>query len=186
MGVEAGLLLLGFVIASSGLAAAITVTGRSTTSISTEAVKERVTEILPVIKVRGTIIGSRGGDGETVPFYVESIRVPLTTYGATPVPLDPTSMTITYYDREWIVPDIPWSVQWIRQYDGDGNGIKDVLIPGDVVEISLYVSTLSPRVAESGAITLQFRPAQGAVTTVSRTIPELSQLNCWQDRDGGV
>ena len=70
-GVEAGLLLLGFVIASSSLAAAITVTGRSTSSISTEAVKERATELLPVLKVRGMITGSRGGDGQTVPFYVE-------------------------------------------------------------------------------------------------------------------
>ena len=64
MGVEAGLLLLGFVVASSTLAAAVAITGRSASSISTEAVEERVTELLPVIKVKGMIIGTRGGDGQ--------------------------------------------------------------------------------------------------------------------------
>lgn len=171
MGLEAGLLLLGLVVASSTLTVAITVTGMSASSKSTEAVEERVTELLPVVKVNGMIIGTRGGDGQTVPFYVESIRVPVTTYGTTPVPIAPASMTITYYDRERFVPDIPWSVQWIRRDDGDAIGNKDVLFPGDLVEISLDVSTMSPRVAETGAFTLQLKPAKGAITTVSGTIP---------------
>ena len=182
MGVEAGLLLLGLVVASSTLTVAITVTGMETSSKSTEAVGERVTELLPVVKVNGTIIGTRGGDGDTVPFYVESIRVPLTTYGATPVSLDPSSMNISFYDRERIVPDISWSVQWIRRDDAHGNGNKDVLIPGDLVEMRLDVSKLRPRLAESGAFTLQLRPAQGAVTTISSTIPVgLSPVTAFTD-----
>ena len=182
MGVEAGLLLLGMVVASSTLTVAITVTGMSTSKQSTEAVDERVTELLPVVEVNGMIIGTRGGDGQTVPFYVESIRVPITTYGATPVLLDPTSMTITYYDRERFVPDIPWSVQWIRQNNEDGSGDKDVLISGELVEINLDVSTLSPRVAESGVFTLQLKPARGAITTVSSTIPpNLSPVIAFRD-----
>ena len=182
MGVEAGLLLLGLVVASSTLTVAITVTGMKTSSRSTEAVDERVTELLPVVKVNGMIIGTRGGDGNTVPFYVESIRVPLTTYGATPVSLDSTSMTITYLDRERFATNIPWSIEWIRPHEREGNGNNYLLTPGDLVDVTLDVSTLSPQVAESQVFTLQFKPAEGAVTTVSSTIPlDLSPVIAFTD-----
>ena len=92
-------------------------------------------------------------------------------------------MTITYFDRERFAPDIPWSVQWNRQHDADGDVKKDVLIPGDLVEISLAVPALSPPVADSGSFTMQIKPAQGAVTTVSGTIPvNLSPVVAFTDR----
>ena len=92
-------------------------------------------------------------------------------------------MTITYFDRERFVPDIPWSVQWITQHDADGDGKKDVLIPADLVEISLAVPALSPSVAESGSFTMQLKPAQAAVTTVAGTIPvNLSPVIAFTDR----
>ena len=181
-GIEAGLLLLGLVIASSTLTVAVTLTGMNTAERSTDAVDARVIELLPVLKVNGLITGTRGGDGETVPFFVESIRLPLTTYGATPVSLDPASMTITYFDREQFVPDIPWTVEWIRQREGGGNGNNYVLTPGDLVEVRLDVSTLSPQVAKSGAFTLQLKPAEGAITTISSTIPgNLSPVIAFKD-----
>ena len=79
MGVETGLLLLGFVVASSTLTVAVTVTGMDISSKSTGAAAVHATELLPVLKVKGVIIGTRAGDGKTVPFYVNSIKVPLTT-----------------------------------------------------------------------------------------------------------
>ena len=100
-------MLLGLVIASSTLTVAVTITGMNTAQKSTDAVDARVVEILPVLKVNGMITGTRGGDGETVPFFVESISLPLTTYGVTPVSLDPASMTIAYFDRKQSVPNIP-------------------------------------------------------------------------------
>ena len=180
MGVDTGLLLLGFVVASSTLTVAVTVTGRDISSKSTGAVKESATELLPILKLKGRIIATRAGDGETVPFYIDSIKVPLTTYGATPVALDPTSLTISYYDRERFVSDVPWSAHWIRQLEGDGD--KDLIVPGELVEVSLDLSTFSPRVSKSGSFHLQLKPVQGAVTTISSTIPaRLSPVNTLAD-----
>lgn len=170
-GIEAGLLLLGLVIASSTLTVAVTITGMKTAQKSTDAVDTWVVEILPVLKVNGMITGTRGGDGKTVPFFVESIRLPLTTYGVTPVSLDPASMTIAYFDRKQSVPDIPWTVEWIRRHQGGDYGNDYVLTPGELVEVRIDISTLSPQVEGSGAFTLQLKPAEGAITTVSSTIP---------------
>lgn len=181
-GIEAGLLLLGLVIASSTLTVAVTITGMNTAEQSTSAVDARVSELLPLLKVNGMITGTRGGDGETVPFFVESIRLPLTTYGITPVSLDPASMTISYFDQEQFLPDIPWTFKWIRQHGGEGNGNSYVLTPGDLAEVRLDVSALSSQIAGSGAFTLQLKPAEGAITTISSKMPRnLSPIIAFRD-----
>ncbi len=116
-GVEAAILVLSFFVVSSVLGLTVMQLGTTTSATSTSAVTQHLSSTLPALKFKGTVMGIRGGDGREVPFYVETIRIPIVTYAGTPLQLDANSLVITYHDKEQIVSDLPWSARWIRADD---------------------------------------------------------------------
>lgn len=165
-GIEAAVLVLSFFVVSSVLGLTVIRLGASTSSQSTELIELHLTETTPAMKLKGTVMGIRAGDGQAVPYYVETITIPVVTRTATPVQLNADSLIITYYDREQFVEDLPWSARWIR-----GDNLYDLLGPGELAEITLQLADLNPKLAQATSFTLEFKPLQRDITTLKSATP---------------
>ncbi len=158
-GVEAAILVLSFFVVSSVLGLTVMQLGVSTSETSTSAVSEHLSSTLPAMRFKGAIVGMRGGDGQEVPFYVETIKIPVVTYAATPLQLNADSLVIAYYDKEQVVEDLPWSARWIR-----GDDANDLLLQGELAEITLHLKDMNPRLAVSTSFTVEFKPLEGDIS----------------------
>ena len=175
-GIEAAILVLSFFVVSSVLGLTVMQLGTQTAATSTSAVTEHLSSTLPAMKFKGTVMGMRGGDGQEVPFYVETIRIPIVTYASTPLQLDTNSLIVTYYDKEQVIEDLPWTVRWIR-----GDNANDLLLKGELAEITLNLKGLNPRLVPSTSFTVEFKPLEGDVTNFHGfTPPTLDTLIVFQ------
>ena len=181
-GIEAAILVLSFFVVSSVLGLTVMQLGLSTSATSTSAVTEHLSSTLPAMRFKGNIFGTRGGDGLEVPYYVDTIVVPVVTYASTPLLLDANSLVITYHDKEQIVADLLWSARWIRADDTKlanyttsttGADPNDLLFQGELVELTLHMKDLNPRLHASTAFTVEFKPLEGDVTNFRGFTPPI-------------
>ena len=161
-------ILLGIIVlvVSAFLGLAAMRTGTSAFSINGKGAQQSFPGMLPSIQIKGELKGFRTGDGEAVPYYAETILVPVVTHSDRLLQLSSDSMTITYSDARQKVKDLPWSARWIR-----GNAANDLLNPGELVEITLQVADLNHKINESTHFTLEFKPINGEPKIIKCATP---------------
>jgi len=165
-GVEAAVLVLSFFVVSSVLGLTVMSLGRSTSEVTAQIAEQHITETLPTLRFKGKIIGIRGGDGQAIPYFLDTIILSVITYADTPAQLNPESMVVTFFDEARFVADLPWSVRWIR-----GDATSEVLNPGELAEMTVNVSNLDPRVGDSTLFTLELKPLHGDPNTIKLATP---------------
>jgi archaellin len=127
------------------------------------------------MSTRGSIIAM--GNSATPPTAVDNVTFNLALVsGGDPVDLtpdDPATATafenvvvISYRDTAQVENQIPWDVAWVGQNDGD-----NMLEAGELAELTIDLSGLTPALGTTTAFTLEVKPPPGAVFQLNSTTP---------------
>lgn len=204
-GLETAIILIAFVVVASVFAFTVLSTGVFASERSKETIFAGLEQTKSSLRPSGSVIAFKGYIGSTEAIFKVSILVE-SVDGASPIDLtapytadgsgtDPDSAastnrtSIVYIDDNQILQDVPWSVAFL----GDDNG-DDLLDDGEKAEIVVWLlnrttatditSNSSVNYMSSGGLTsagtlltpndqftLEVQPATGAVLTVRRTLP---------------
>jgi len=174
-GLETAIVLIAFVVVASVFAFAVLSTGLLSSEKSKETVLGGLAETSSTISIRGDIIATSNAAKDEV----DSIKFTLSSaaQAADAVDLSTTGVVVTYLDDDQAtncdnpaVADVlttsecSWSTSWII-------GTKDLLDPGEQVDMTVTLTSLTPQLVKSKEFTIQVKPNKGAVVIVNRTTP---------------
>jgi flagellin FlaB len=172
---ETAIILIAFVVVASVFAFTILSAGASSTEKSEGAIAAGLEGVQSSMSTRGSIIAM--GNSATPPTAVDNVTFNLALVsGGDPVDLtpdDPATATafenvvvISYRDTAQVENQIPWDVAWVGQNDGD-----NMLEAGELAEITIDLSGLTPALGTNTAFTLEVKPPTGAVFQLNSTTP---------------
>ncbi len=172
---ETAIILIAFVVVASVFAFTILSAGASSTEKSEGAIAAGLVGVQSSMSTRGSIIAM--GDAATPPTYVDNVTFNLALVsGGDPVDLTPDDpataaafenvVVISYRDTAQVENQIPWDVAWVGQNDGD-----NMLEAGELAEITIDLSGLTPALGPNTAFTLEVKPPTGAVFQLNSTTP---------------
>ena len=204
-GLETAIILIAFVVVASVFAFTVLSTGVFASERAKETIFAGLEQTKSSLRPSGSVIAFKGFVGSTEAIFKVSILVE-SVDGADPIDLtapytadgsgtDPDSAvatnrtSIVYIDDNQVLQDVPWSVNFL----GDDNG-DDLLDDGEKAEIVVWLlnrttatdvtSSSSVNYMSSGGLTstgtlltpndqftLEVQPATGAVLTIRRTLP---------------
>jgi len=204
-GLETAIILIAFVVVASVFAFTVLSTGVFSSERAKETIFAGLEQTKSSLRPSGSVIAFRGYVGSTEAIFKFSMIVE-SVDGAEPIDLtapytadgsgtDPDSSvttnrtSIVYIDDNQILQNVPWSVSFM----GDDNG-DNMLDEGEKAEIQVWLlnrttgtavtSNSSVNYMASGGLTasgtlltpndqftLEVQPADGAVLTVRRTLP---------------
>jgi len=191
-GLEAAIVLVAFVVVAAVFSYVMLGAGFYTTQKSQEVVHTGVQQASSSIAPSGDVIvrgDSDGGNADQITFYITN------TAGGTSVDLDKTILTYTddddYVTREYMVDStgptkgpaaIPIDGAWTNTYGWVYNGVvvttnDNLLEKGEkykvVVDITKLIATSTAKTlpAVNEQVKLEVKPPEGAVLTISRTLP---------------
>ena len=145
---------------------AVLSTGLLSSEKSKETVLGGLEETSCTLSVRGDVIG----DAETDKVSLDTIKFTLTSaaQAAEAVDLSSTGAVVTYLDQDQALnctygdsgsgPRCFWSMNW-------------VIGSGDLVDLTVDISNMTPVLRKSTEFTIQVKPNKGAVIIVNRTTP---------------
>ena len=207
-GLETAIILIAFVVVASVFAFTVLSTGIFASERSKETVFSGIQEAQSTLEPRGSLIAFKGNvDGATTTVFkltfllanaIAGEPVDLTPgYTADDSGIDPdvdaTAKQVTvisYRDKDIFLPDVPWTVSWPGEDDGD-----NLVENNEKAEITVWilnrdnavtsidsadsVTVMSSRGIESaanapvvnGEFTLEVKPPSGAVLNIKRTLP---------------
>lgn len=218
-GLETAIILIAFVVVASVFAFTVLSTGVFASERSKETIFAGIQETKSSIEPRGAVVAYKADRGGTDTIYKVSFIVSNAVDGE-PVDLTPPytadgsgtdpdfssgaeyKTVIAYADQNQFLGDVPWSVDWLGNNNGD-----NLLESGEKAEISVWLlirdttelitsssatsywtadSNGASGILSSGTIldkndkfTLTLSPTSGAVMTVERTLP--SRLDAIMD-----
>jgi len=210
-GLETAIILIAFVVVASVFAFTVLSTGIFASERSKETVFTGLQEAKSSIEPRGSVIAYKANRGGTDTIYKVSWVVSNAVAGE-PVDLTPPytegedgtdpdlssgaeyKTVISYTDINQHLPDVPWTVSWVGNSNGDS-----LLEEGEKAEITVWLLERTTTVAVTDAsaagywvadangshgilstgtligtndqFTLEMKPESGAVLTVQRTAP---------------
>ena len=180
-GLETAIVLIAFVVVASVFAFAVLSTGLLSSEKSKETVLGGLAETSSTISLRGDVIATANADKDEI----DSIKFTLSSaaQAADAVDLSTTGVVVTYLDEDQATncknpaeANVPadsqcsWSTDWIL-------GNKDLLDPGEQVEMTVTLTSLTPKLTKNKEFTIQIKPNVGAVVIVNRTTPsELKKI----------
>ena len=207
-GLETAIILIAFVVVASVFAFTVLSTGIFSSERSKETVFSGIQEAQSTLEPRGSLIAFNGNvDGSTSTVFkltfllsnaVAGEPVDLTpgyTAGGTGTDPDVDSTAkqvtvISYSDKDIFLPDVPWTLSWPGDDDGDSllenNEKAEVtvwLLNRDFAVTSIgsadSVTVMSSRGITSASdvplvndeFTLEVKPPSGAVLNIQRTFP---------------
>ena len=175
-GLETAIVLIAFVVVASVFAFAVLSTGLLSTEKSKETVIGGLEETSASISLRGSVIAHRS----TTTNKIGRVTFQISNASQTgdPVALTAADAIVTYIDEDqvrqftWggqdtlstIVGSGAWSPNWI-------SGTGPMMNAGERVEITVELDPLTAGLNASEEFTIQFKPAVGAVLSVTRTMP---------------
>ena len=174
-GLETAIVLIAFVVVASVFAFAVLSTGLLSSEKSKETVLGGLAETSSTISIRGDIIAT----ANTEKTKIDKIKFTLSSaaQAADAVDLSTTGVVVTYLDddqatncknpAEVNVPadsQCSWETKWIL-------GNKDLLDPGEQVDLTVTLTSLTPQLVKNKEFTIQVKPNKGAVVIVNRTTP---------------
>lgn len=175
---ETAIILIAFVVVASVFAFTILSAGASSTEKGEEAIYAGLEGVQSSMSTRGAIIAT--GDTTADPKVVETVVFNLALVsGGDPVDLTPDDATtaeaenvvvISYRDGSQVVNEIPWTLDWVGQNDGD-----TMLEQGELAEVTVDLSVGDPGLTTAlGAnteFTIEVKPPTGAVFQLNSTTP---------------
>jgi len=163
-GLETAIVLIAFVVVSSVIAFAVLSTGLLSSQKSTAAEIAALKATASALVLSGALLGIKGSTTT-----VDSIKFILSnaTDAGEPVKLSTSGVNaaiLSYSDANQAVNMDGSSVTWLT-----GSGpLKN---PGEAVEITVPLTTLSPRLGISKKLTIELNPVVGPVVKIVRTTP---------------
>lgn len=168
-GIETAIVLIAFVVVATVFAFTVLNTGLLSAEKSKETVLGGLAETSASLHLRGSVIAD-ANPGKTA---IDTIKFYLTAAAQSTesVDLSSTGSVVTYLDSDNSLnctgsgsPSCSWSATWVI---GSGN----LLDPGEQVEVTVTLTSLTPGLGKGKEFTIQVKPSKGAVVVVNRTIP---------------
>ncbi len=206
-GLETAIILIAFVVVASVFAFTVLSTGIFSSERSKETVFAGILEARSTLEPRGSVIAYAGKiDGATSTVFKISFIVSNAVSGE-PIDLTPgytaddsgddpdvasgneQVMVISYNDAGVAVTDIPWTVTFLGDSDGDNllegdelaeitawlltrdNNVTSVTANDSVKVLSAGISSLADIPGANDNFTLEIKPPKGAVINLKRTLP---------------
>ncbi len=215
-GLETAIILIAFVVVASVFAFTVLSTGIFASARSKETVFSGIEEAQSTLEPRGSVVAYKGVLSDSTSTVYKLTFVVSNAVAGEPVDLTPdftadgsgtdpdvaagvNSVTvITYNDKNQFLNDLPWSVTWLGNNDGD-----DLLENNEKAEISIWLlnretgtaigtagsvayqtteggmTSSSTVLAVGDQFTIQIQPPNGAVLNIRRDLP--SQLDTVMD-----
>ena len=164
-GLETAIIMTAFIVVATVFSAAILSAGTVATEQGKGAIYDGLSEVRGTIVLRGGIMAQSNITGTEV----MTTTFTVTNIGGGAVNLTPPSnhqVVIDYSDENQYRTDLEWTRTWLGTDDGD-----DLLEKGEMVEIAVPLSTLSPPLAENTGFTLHVKPGRGAAIVLERRTP---------------
>ena len=175
-GLETAIVMIAFIVVASVFAFAALSTGLLSSETSKKTTLGSLEETSATLTLRGKVIA----DANTGKTAIEAIMFNLTPTSTSyePVDLSSTGTVITYLDSDQAIncenpqsfdgdadtTECSWSTDWLI-------GSRDIIDPGEQVEITVTLTNLSPLLPKGKEFTIQIKPNRGAILIVNRTLP---------------
>lgn len=162
---ETAIILIAFVVVASVFAFTILSAGSASTEKGEAAINAGLEGVQSSMSVKGAVIAL--GTSPNVDDVVFTLSL---VSGGDPVDMTDTTganvVVIGYRDNTQFVNELDWAAAWI------GNNDSDTLLEGDeLAEITVDLSSLSPRLSINTEFTLEIKPPTGAVLELNRNTP---------------
>ncbi len=163
-GLETAIILIAFVVVATVFAFVVLSTGLFSSERGKEAVYSGLQKTEGSLELRGSVVANT--DGTTVNTIVFNVA---NAAGGEPVDLDPNAtnnkMVVDYRDANQNKTNLAWTVNWLV-----GNS-DNLLSEGELAEIDLDLTSLSPTLGANQAFTIEVKPPLGGTMTIARTTP---------------
>lgn len=206
-GLETAIILIAFVVVASVFAFTVLSTGIFASERSKETVFAGIEEAQSTLEPRGSVVGFSGNiDGSTSTIFKLTFLVSNAVAGD-PIDLTPgytadgagddpdfnaTAKQVTvisYTDDDQFVSDMPWTINFPGNDDGDfllennekaeitvwlltrDNTVTDVGSADSLKVLSAGIASTADILTANDRFTLQVHPAQGAVLNLTRSLP---------------
>lgn len=166
---ETAIILIAFVVVASVFAFTILSAGSSSTEKGKQAIQAGLEGVQSTMSIKGSVIAKgSGGNVDSAIFTVSLVS------GGSPLNLSTTTpeVVIGYKDQNQFTNNMPWTVDWIVSKQSTAD---DLLEAGELAEITVDLSALSPRAVANTQFNLEIKPPKGAVLEINRTIPAAVQ-----------
>jgi len=175
-GLETAIVMIAFIVVASVFAFAVLSTGLLSSETSKKTTLGSLEETSATLTLRGKVIA----DANTGKTAIDAIKFNLTPASTSnePVDLSSTGTVITYLDSDQAI-----NCENPQSFDSDADtsecswstdcliGSRDIIGPGEQVEITVTLTNLSPLLPKGKEFTIQIKPNRGAILIVNRTLP---------------
>ncbi len=205
-GLETAIILIAFVVVASVFAFTVLSTGIFSSERSKETVFSGIEEAQSTLEPRGSMIAYTGKIVSTSTAFKMSFLVSNAVAGE-PVDLTPGYTTdgsgddpdvasankrvtvISYTDQKQFLPDVPWTISWPGDDDGDNllennekaeitvwlltrdNTVTNVTSNSSVKTLTNGISSSANILATRDEFTIEVKPPSGAVLNIRRRVP---------------
>ncbi|MAU09759.1 MAG: hypothetical protein CL607_08060 [Anaerolineaceae bacterium] len=164
---EAAIILIAFIVVATVFAFSMLSAGTESTERGNEAIYAGLEGVQSSLAIRGDVIGQDTTADTNVDTVVFTLAI---VSGGDPIDMTDTSgdnvMIIGYRDGTQFVNEVDWTSAWIGTNDSD-----TMLEDGELVEISVDLSSLGTPLSSNTEFTLEAKPPTGAVLNITRSIP---------------
>ena len=169
---ETAIILIAFVVVASVFAFTILSAGSSSTEKGKQAIQAGLEGVQSSMSVKGSIIAEAATT--TVDSAVFTVSL---VAGGSPVNLSATAkeVVIGYKDQSQFVNSVPWTIKWIVTKQASIAAADAMLEEGELAEITVDLTGLSPKLGANTAFNLEIKPPKGAVLNINRTTPAAIQ-----------
>jgi len=173
---ETAIILIAFVVVAAVFAFTVLSAGTVSTEKGKEAIFAGLEEVSSSLELRGSVlaisntvgISGTGQIGQVV-FTVGNVA------GGSAIDLTDTSgenkVVIDYRDATQYEAGLDWSVSWPVRRDAD-----DLLEDGELAQITVDLTSLSPRLGTDSAFALEVKPPRGGVLMLEKSTPSYIDL----------
>ena len=168
-GIETAIILIAMVVAGTVFAVTVLNTGLLSAKKSEETVIGGIKDTSSTLFLRGSVIAQANPGKtavDTIKFYLE-----VEAQSVESVDLSSSGTVVTYLDSDnglnctaGGAGSCSWAASWVV-------GSGDLVDPGEKVELTVTLTSLTPALGRGTEFTIRVRPSRGAAVVVNRSIP---------------
>ena len=168
---EAAIILIAFIVVASVFAFAILSSGSKSTEKGQQAINAGLQGVQSSMEVKGAVVGKANTAGDAVDSVVITLSL---VAGGKPIDMNTTDrkVVIGYRDNDQVKNGLPWTIEsdgWLVSNDG---ATPDTLLEeGEMVEVTVPLSSLDTPLGPNTQFTLEIKPPTGSVINLTRTTP---------------
>ncbi len=168
---EAAIILIAFIVVASVFAFAILSSGSKSTEKGQQAINAGLQGVQSSMEVKGATVAKANAAGDAVDSVVITLSL---VAGGKPIDMNTTDrkVVIGYRDTNQVKNGLPWTIEsdgWLVSNDG---ATPDTLLEeGEMVEVTVPLSSLTTPLGPNTQFTLEIKPPTGSVINLTRTTP---------------